>query len=177
MAWVREVTRRLREQEAAHSLPTVVAGVERSIRATVVPDVLAVIGVVPGNHDRTNWVDLHQAAWPHVADWLRADRGRAVARLVEARSMRRYAGGIEEVWPLAHDGRVELLLVEESYAVAARVGDHLQLEPAADEEAPDVVDDVVDDTIELVLRNGGRAVIVNDDELREHSGIAAVLRY
>lgn len=176
-AWTREVTKRLRAEQAIHPLPTVVAGVERSVRATIVPDVLPTIGFVPGNHDRTSWVDLHHATWPLVADWLRADRQRAVERLESARSARRYAGGIDEVWSLANDGRVELLLVEESYSQAARVGVHAQLEPADDLEAPGVVDDIVDDTIEIVLRNGGSAVIVADHDLSDHRGIAAVLRY
>lgn len=175
--WTREVTRQLRAEQANHPLPTVVAGVERSVRATIVPDVLPTIGLIPGNHDRSGWVDLHHAAWPLVADWLRADRQRAVERLDRARSARRYAGGIDEVWSLANDGRVELLLVEESYTLPARIGAHAQLEPADDPDSPDVVDDIVDDTIEVVLRNGGSAVIVGDDDLSEHRGIAAVLRY
>ena len=98
-------------------------------------------------------------------------------RLDDARSARRYAGGVDEVWALANDGRVEVVVVEDGYRMAVRIDEHRQLHPAEDREAPDVVDDIVDDTIELVLRTGGRAVIVGDGELEAHGRIAAVLRY
>lgn len=175
--WTRRVATRLAEEHAAHPLPTVVAGVERSIRQLVALDALPTIGVVAGNHDRTGAGELHNAAWPIVSDWLRTDRDRALAGLDEARSMRRYAGGLDEIWSLAADGRVNLVVVEDGYRVAARIDEHHQLHPTADVEAPDVIDDVVDELIEQVLRQGGEAVIVADGELAEHGRIAAVLRY
>jgi hypothetical protein len=176
-AWYREVTERLRSEHAALPLPTVIAGVERSVRSAVVPDLFDAIGLVAGNHDRTSWVDLHHAAWPLVTDWLRSDHDRAMAALESARSAKRFAGGIDEIWPLANEGRVELLVVEENFVLAARVDENLQLERVDDHEAPDVVDDIVDETIEAVLRNGGSTVIVNDTALGEHERIAAILRY
>ncbi len=176
-AWYREVTERLRSEHLALPMATVIAGVERSVRSTMVPNLFDAIGMVPGNHDRTSWVDLHHAAWPLVTDWLRSDRDRAMTALENARSAKRFAGGIDEIWPLANEGRVELLVVEENYVLAARVDEHQQLERADDHEAPDVVDDIVDETIEAVLRNGGRTVIVNDAELGDHARIAAILRY
>ncbi len=32
-------------------------------------------------------------------------------------STSRYAGGIHEIWPLANEGRIDTLIVEEDYAV------------------------------------------------------------
>ena len=81
------------------------------------------------------------------------------------------------MWSLANDGRVDLVLVEESFEVAALVGPDRQLELVDDPVGPGVVDDIVDDTIEAVLLRGGRAVLVPDDELAHHDRIAAVLRY
>jgi hypothetical protein len=177
VAWSRELASRLQAEVRERPMPTVLAGVEHTVRATVGLDLVDAIGVVPGNHDRTGWADLHAAAWPLVATWLRADRREAMRLLDQARSERRFAGGIDEVWPLATTGRIDVLVVEEHYAVAARIAAHDQLEPADDPEAPDVVDDVVDDAIETVLRFGGRAVIVPDGDLDAHDRIAAVLRY
>lgn len=94
-----------------------------------------------------------------------------------ARSANRYAGGIHEVWALARDGRIDTVVVENSFAMAAWVDDNHQLRPADDPHHPDVNDDIVDDTIELVLQQGGAAVIVNDGALADHQQIAAVLRY
>ncbi len=176
-AWMRHVIARLAAEEVTHPLPTVFAGVDRTVRHLLTADSAGTVGVIGGNHDRTSHVQLHHAAWPLVTDWLRGDRDRALARLDEARSARRYASGIDEMWALANDGRVELVVAEEGYRVAARLGDHHQLVPADDAEAPDVVDDVVDDTIEHVLRCGGEAVLVPDGDLSAHGRIAGILRY
>lgn len=175
-AWTRAVMQALHAEHQAFPLATVVAGVERSVRRTLALSELTAIGLVAGNHDRTSWTELHSAAWPLVTDWLRADGQRALEQLDSARSSRLYAGGLHELWPLAREGRIELLVVEETYAVAARInGDGL--EPTEDREAPDVIDDVVDELLEAVLRHGGKAVIVNDGELATHQRVAAVLRY
>lgn len=121
--WSRAVAHALRAEHDASPLPTVVAGVERSVREILKLDRIGPIGVLSGNHDRTHWPELHRAVWPMVEDWLRQDRARAMERLDTARSARRYAGGLEEVWDLAHDGRVQLLVVEDDFEVPARVRD------------------------------------------------------
>jgi hypothetical protein len=166
----------MREEQANSPLPLVVAGVQRSLRE-LLPDRVGHVGAISGNHDRTSAPDLHDLAWPLVHDWLRTDADRAKDQLEHARSTNRYAGGIAEIWPLAHDGRVATLVVEDRFSVPARIDAHNQIHPADDATHPDVVDDVIDDVIEAVLRTGGSAVIVERDELREHDGIAAVLRY
>ena len=175
-AWIRDVGQRLRDENTLNPLPTVIAGVDRTVRRSIIPELFDTIGFIPGNHDRTSWADLHTAVWPLVSDWLRADGHRAIEALDQARSACRFAGGIDEIWPLAIEGRIDTLVVEDRYAVAARiVGGHL--ERADDREAPNVIDDVIDETIEAVLRCNGRVVIVADDDLAVHDRIAAVLRY
>ncbi|MEO8696199.1 MAG: hypothetical protein ABI658_21960, partial [Acidimicrobiales bacterium] len=175
-SWARDIARQLREENTHNPLPTVIAGVDRTVRTTILPELFDTIGFIPGNHDRTSWADLHNAAWPLITDWLRSDGTRAIETLSQARSTCRFAGGIDEIWPLANEGRIETLVVEDNYALSARITDG-QIERAADREAPDVVDDIIDDTIEAVLRHNGKAVIVPDGELHAHDRIAAVLRY
>lgn len=174
--WARAIDHGVRAEQATDPLPTVLAGVERSVRR-LAPDLTNSIGVIPGNHDRTRASDLHHSAWPLVTDWLRTDGNRAMQQLDTARSVNRYAGGIHEIWPLAHDGRIATLVVENSYTLPARVDANNQLDPADDPDHPDVNDDVVDDVIESVLGRGGTVVIVNDGILSDHQRIAAVLRY
>ena len=173
--WTRDVNQSLRREHAAYPLPTVLAGVQRSVR-DLAPH-LDAVGLVPGNHDRTSASDLHHATWPLVVDWLRGDEARAMQRLDRARSANRYAGGIHEIWPLALDGRVDTLVVEDGYRLAARIDGNRQLVPADDHEHPEVTDDVVDGAIEHVLRHGGQAVIVSDGALAEADHMAAILRY
>lgn len=174
--WAKEVFEQLRADHAELPLPAVVAGVDRSLRRLAVDGALMVVGQVGGNHDRSSAAELHQLAWARVDGFLSADRARALGRLEQARSSHRYAGGIDEVWSLANDGRVDLVLVEESFEVAAEISPDRQLllDTSAGQQA---VDDIVDDTIEAVLLRGGRAVVVPDDSLVSHDRIAAVLRY
>jgi len=159
-----------------YATPTVIAGVERSTREVLKVERVEVVGHVPGNHDHTSWSELHRLTWPLIDTWLQRDRREAHHRLERARSARRFAGGIGEVWDLAQEGRVELLVVEESFDYPARIDDG-RLRAATDREAPDVVDDAVDELIEAVMRNGGRAVIVPEGDLVDHDRLAAVLRY
>ncbi len=175
--WARDLTQRLRTDDTTHPLPTVLAGVHRSVHKLAGTAVTDSIGIIRGNHDRTPTSELHTLAWPLVTDWLRADATRAMTQLEHARSTNRYAGGIDEIWALANDGRIATLVVEADYTLPARIDTNNQLHPADDPNHPDVNDDIIDDTIETVLQHGGTAIIVTNDTLRDHDRIAAVLRY
>ena len=142
----------------------------------MLPVLLDTVGHISGNHDRSSWAALHRAAWPLVEDRMRADGLRAIDSLDRARSAHRYAGGIDEVWALANEGRIATLVVEDGDTIAGRIIDG-RLEPSDEREAPDVIDDVVDDTIEAVLRSQGTVVMVADGELVDLDRIAAVLRF
>ncbi len=160
------------------SVPRGPAAVGSSFRLS---DCFDAVGFFHGNQDRSNWSDLHRAAWPLVSDWLRTESNRALFRLEQAKSSTRYAGGIDEIWPLAKDGRVELLVVEESFSLAVRIDEHQQLLRAPDHDAPDVVDDIIDEVIEEVLLQSGQVVFVADGSLATSTGsdhrIGAILRF
>lgn len=176
VAWSRTVTTAVAAEHARQPLPTVVAGVDRTARDLSKASNLDAIGIIRGNHDRTSWVDLYNQAWPLVCDWLSTDNERAFDRLDTARGANRYAGGVNGVWELAHDARVDLLVVEETYFYPARLRDG-HLVAAVDIAAPDVIDDAVDELIEIVLNNKGRVAIIPDGRLADHDRLAAVLRY
>ena len=175
-SWTRDVAHHLRSEQSIHPLPTVLAGVQRTVRG-VSPALRDTIGAVAGNHDRTSASMLHSLAWPLVTDWLRNDGQRAMSQLDEAISTSRYAGGIGEIWPLAVEGRVATLIVETDFAMPARLDEHNQLHAADDPDHPEVYDDIVDEAIEAVLAHHGQAVMVPSGSLDRHDRIAAVLRY
>lgn len=181
LQWAKAVTAAVERLQERDPLPVVLAGCVRSTRALLESTRLNCIDSIPGNHDRTSWAALHDLVWPLVDRWLRTDRDEALRRLERARSVRRFAGGIEEVWDLAREGRVELLVVEEQFEVRALVSagrfERAEGESAAHVGEVHVVDDAVDDLIETVLRHGGDAVIVPEGDLVEHGRLAAVLRY
>ena len=117
-----------------------------------------------------------RTVWPAVEDWLARRQEEAILELEEAMGARRLAAGIDEVWSLARDGRGDLLVVEEGFALAARA-DGDRLERVEDPRVPGVVDDVVDEVIEAVMNRGGRVAIVADGTLDDRDRIALKLRY
>lgn len=173
--WRQAVNRAIAREQVSYDIPTVFAGVAHTVDG-IVDAPVEPAGTVPGNHDRTGHRPLHELAWPVIEQLLDGNGRQALARLDQARGARIFAGGVDEVWDLANDGRVELLVVEDDYQLAARV-DAPHLVPAADVDGPDVVDDVVDELIETVLRSGGETVMVPPGELAGAGRLAAVLRY
>lgn len=82
------------------------------------------------------------------------------------------------MWTAAQRGRIDSLLVEESFHYPAMVDpDRSGLTAAEDASAPGVVDDAIDELIEEALGKGGRVAIVDDGALVDHARVAAILRY
>jgi hypothetical protein len=105
-------------------------------------------------------------------------RSSAMAQLDKARSEKKAASSIGDVWALAHEGRADLLLVEEDFHYPARLSANgKNLLPADDSSAADVIDDAVDEIIEEVLNKKGRIVFMPKGQLTDHERIALVLRY
>jgi hypothetical protein len=176
-AWERRTVDALRRL-GRRSLPLVLVGAERRIGALLRSTGVRPVAMIRGNHDRTPTHRLEVLAWPHLERWAAERDRRAVHRLETARSRHLLATGLDELWGLAHDGRVELLVVERSFAVPVRVvGQHLVPVGPDEVEDPEVVDDAVDDLIEAVVLRRGEVVLVPDGTLGAAGGVAGVLRY
>jgi hypothetical protein len=159
-------------------LPLVLFGASRRVATLVRSGGVEPAAVVLGNHDRTPWTSLAEMARGPLAEWAGARNATALHRLDQARSRRRFSSGLDEVWALAQESRVELLVVERNFAVPVRVDDaHLVAVGPDEVEAPDVVDDAVDDLIEAVALRRGEVVIVPDGVLADVGRVAAVLRF
>lgn len=161
-------------------LPLVLVGVDRYLsfyqEVTSNPDQILV--TLLGNHDQTTPHELAQLVWPEVEKAFAEQRQKVMAELDAAISTQKYVATIGEVWRLAHEGRGNLLIVEEDYHYPARLAANgIQLIPAEDATAPDVIDDAVDEVIEEVLSKGGRVVFVEPGSLESHQHIALILRY
>lgn len=178
--FMREVANNLEKIRESDPLPVAVVGVERSIAyfREVMPDKKAIIATLTGNHEKTNTTELGKLIWAEVKQSLEAERQAKLETLRHAVGARRFVSGAGEVWRYAHDGRGDLLLVEDNFYYPARLdesGRHIT--PAEDVEAPDVIDDAVDEIIEAVLQKGGTIGFVPDGTLKDHQGIALILRY
>lgn len=173
-AFLRAVDDGLMSMSSLVSLPLVVAAAEplagRFRRISTDP----VEGVLPGNHVRAGAGRLAELSRPVVERYLDLQVAGHLAELRTATNRRRAAYGMGDVWRAASDGEVRTLLVEEDFTYPARPApDGRSVVRALDAEHPDVLDDAVDEVIELVARQGGRAVFVRPGELAG-SRIAAI---
>ncbi len=175
----RRVDAALKVFMAADPLPLVLVGVDRylSFFREVSAHRDQVIASVQGSHDKTPPHALAKLVWPFVLDYRNGQVREGLAQLEKAVNARRYVAGIDEVWRMAHQGRGELLLVEEGYLFPAMLGPEGRLIPAEDPTAPGAIDDAVDEIIEAVLAKKGKVVFAGDGQLADFARIALVLRF
>jgi len=165
---------------AGDPLPLVLTGVEKFVAAfrEVSEHGDDIVSVLPGSYDATPPHELAALVLPLIDAALHARRGEALARLEAAVGAGRFAAGLQEVWGMSRDGRVDLLLVEEEYRAPARIAPGgVGLLPPDAEVGPDALDDAVDDIVEAVLAHGGQVVFTDPGSLAAQQQIAAVLRY
>ncbi|MEO5873418.1 MAG: hypothetical protein ABIS86_16075 [Streptosporangiaceae bacterium] len=175
----RQVERAMTEIQQTDQRPIIVLGVPRYLSYL---DELAtasvkeqVVGSIQGSFERATGPELSALVNPVLAEVQETARQAVIAELTAARSERRFAGGLEEVWELAEQGRIAHLIVEDGYIASAnRTETHLL--PAGSAEGRPVAD-AVDDLIEQVLATDGRVAFVSDGSLADYDRIAAVLRY
>ncbi|MFS0697040.1 chemotaxis protein [Streptomyces nitrosporeus] len=182
-SFFRTVDERLRGVLAADPRPLFLIGLPQAL--SLLEDVgecarTAACKVAKGTTAETTAAELSRELETALEDW-RAQGAAAVRdRLDAARGAKTFAGGLDEVWAAAKEGRVGLVAVEEHFQQTVRVteGHLVAVDPAdvapGDEE---VREDIVDELIETVLDNGGEAVFVADDSLADHGRVAAVLRF
>jgi hypothetical protein len=168
------------ELAADDELPLAVAGVDR-LRAffnEVTSYRSDIIATLAGSYDSTSTPELAKLAWPPVRDALAERRAKALEELDAAVGARRYASGIQQVWPMAQEGRGSKLLVEQDFHYPAQVdASGFRLLPEGDARGPQALDDAVDEVIEIVLEKGGTVVFTDPDALGLHQHIALILRY
>lgn len=124
------------------------------------------------HHELAQWV------WPLVQASLTNQKMETLNELETAIGAQRYASGLGQVWRMAQEGRGATLLIEEDFCYPARLDPNgLDLIPADDPTAPDVIDDAVDELIETVLAKGGRVIFVDNGALAIHQRVALILRY
>jgi hypothetical protein len=137
-----------------------------------------VVAEIKGNYDHLNAHGLGQVVWPDVKAALAERRARVFDQLDAAVGARKFASTVGEAWRYAHEGRGELLLLEEDYHAPAKLSDDGMNILVSDNPTDlDVMDDAADVVVEEVLRKGGRVVFVPPGSLKEHGQIALILRY
>lgn len=178
----RDVVDGVVEARKQDDMPVAVIGVDRHIAFfnELFPHNEAIIGTLNGNYDHASAHEIGQLIWPEVKEAFIRKRHAVLDELGEAVGARRFVSTVGEVWEYAHDGRGDMLIVEDSFKYPARVsedGRRITKVEADEIEAPDVIDDAVDEIIEAVMLQGGRVEFVDDGALSDHRGIALITRY
>ncbi len=176
--FLRSVDAGLSRHLAQTNLPVVIVGGERVVGEflRLTRNGARIAGMARGIHSRPPLIDLEDIGRSvmsdHVADLSAAAQDTLHARLRAERAVT----GLLGCWHAAATGKPELLVVEQHFAMPARmVAEGRYVEPSDDEEHPDVIDDAVDDLIERVMQAGGFVSVVPDGTLREHGRVAMTL--
>lgn len=120
--------------------------------------------------------ELRHRAWELLEPEWRHEILQAIAEYVEAFSKGGGTDNLEEAVGAAVAGRVGLLLIERTMLLAGRIDEaDGTVEPARLEEQG--VDDLLDDLGELVLRKGGRVLVLEPGDMPSITGVAALYRY
>jgi hypothetical protein len=138
-----------------------------------------IIGKIEGGFEHTNMMGLNEKVDAILDQTSDKERQKALTQLKAAVNKDTYAAGITEVWRAAAEARGKLLLVEKNYRQAARFGDDSYTIVIDDsvKRSFDQIPDAVDDIIELVLRNKGDVIFMEDDSLSSYKRIALITRY
>jgi len=142
-------------------------------------NVKRIAGAIEGNYEHATITEIKKRIRPVLEQMYTADQDKALQLLAGSVNTDKYSAGITEVWRAAAEGKGRLLLVEKDYKQSARYGDD-RFSIVIDDEMNNMYDrvaDAVDDVIEMVLKNKGDVVFVENGSLKEYEHIALLTRY
>jgi len=138
-----------------------------------------VIEFIHGSFEEATEAELRKMIQPYIHDWKSVKQQNLLQILNTARSAKKLAFGINEVWKAAQQKKGRLLVVEKNYMVPAQQGADPEIIYQKDFSNNNsfYIKDAVDDIIEKVLENGGDVEFVDDDLLGDYGHIALTLYY
>jgi hypothetical protein len=175
-AFLREVDSRLSARLAEDRLPVVLVATERiAAEYLALGRARRIAAVLRTGHTHVPLADLEAMARAALTDHV-TDRAAAALDTVHARRrQRRAVAGLAAAWDAMLRSDPEVLVVERSYAAAARVAES-GFTLAEHPEEPGVIDDAVDELIEATLVRGGEVVMVPDGALAQHGRLVLATR-
>ncbi|MEI2715979.1 MAG: hypothetical protein V9E98_03125 [Candidatus Nanopelagicales bacterium] len=182
LAFQRQVDRALEKEMSQGPVPVIVMAGDRVLSdfLSVTSSSGRVIGFARNAGGRLDLRRLERTVRPLLSDHL-ADLEAAARDTMDAGIPGRgVVTGLAACWHAALAERPELLLVEESFAIPARVSrDGMLVHPLslAERELPGVIDDIVDDLVESVIARGGQVRFVPDGSLAGSDRVALRVAY
>lgn len=157
-----------------------VVGVDKNCALFDAVTVHQVAAKILGDFAERSNKELVAAVNKTVHDNLDKKQAKKIKEFEEAINKGHHAFGLEQVWRMAHNGRVQELLVEEGYHVPGKINpENSENLVIYDKQGmPGVSDDLVNLLIHMVMEKGdGRITICKKDSLKNYEQIAAILRY
>lgn len=177
--YLRQVADGLDGYLSSQELPLVLMGLDETLSTyrdvSDHPNVLD--DVVRRNPDQLSAEELHEAAWPVIAQRLTAEQERVLDRFGELHGTGRASADPAKLADAASHGRIDALLLSASPSCweQASSGSPTVLQLGADDTFAhcELVDRIAVDT----LTNGGRIHTLSETEVPGDGDIAAVFRY
>jgi hypothetical protein len=100
-----------------------------------------------------------------------------IERFEQARANGKGSDDYKEVAVAAVGGRVDTLLVEADRIIAVRVTNLVTGNTQKKDLSNPEVDDLLDDIGELVIKMGGKMIVMPTEKMPSETGLAAIFRY
>ena len=167
-------------EHASHpsGLPLILAGLpdQLSVFHSVSHNPNILLEGVTASPDGISHKELVKRAWEIMVPYVHAESIRTVEAYREAAP---HNLGLDHVVPIAHaaiEGRIATLMVEAQRQVPGKI-DSVTGEISFDDlDQPDI-NDVLDDLAVLVLKKGGKVLVLASEHMPTATGAAAILRY
>lgn len=179
-AFFREVDKSLTDVLKSEKLPVALLGVDRNISyfKHVSENFDKVIAVKHGSYDKHTAHEISKLIWPEVRNSFAESRKDLLSKLENSKKENKFAAGLDELWKLGLEGRIQTIYVDKEYDPAAVLDDNgLKVLENGERDIPGVIDDVVDELVETVINKSGDVVFFEKDELKDYDRLAAILRF
>ncbi len=174
--YIRETFKRFKKN-VEDNTPLIVSGVTKLVSLfEELTDCKNLVGKIEGSFNSENLTELGKKANKLIENFLAEQRVKYFNEFRESFGYGKAAFGLLDIWNLANQGRIEVLLVEENYHQPAKFeGDQPVLVSVTNE--PYVIEDLVDETIEMVFMQKGKVYFYEDGKLKDYQRMGAILRY
>ncbi|MEX2569361.1 MAG: hypothetical protein WD431_25695 [Cyclobacteriaceae bacterium] len=129
------------------------------------------------NPSSVNKEKLAEMAWEVMEPSYLANLERQAGQFCQAKAAGKGTDDYKELAVAAVEGRIETLLVEADRIIAARITNLVTGNTQKKDMDNPRVDDLLDDMGELVMKMGGKVVVMPPDKMPTDTGLAGIFRY
>lgn len=117
-------------------------------------------------------------AWPIILGHVEEKHRKRIEELHQAVNNGRCLTDTGEIWRAVNEGRGQVIFIKQGYFQPAKVASNLvEVVEGSDSGHEEFVDDIIEKIVEVNYKNGGDAVFLPEDDLKEFQGLALVTRF